>query len=121
MDHAGDPAQQHANTTADGSEVAKELESITLFEPPTELVCEFGDVILVVNNDYHPIVKVKVSSCMLATSSPVFKALFSKNFAEGHAIRKAHHTPAHIHVVDPERPFLKLCRLLHLQEIAALT
>lgn len=60
---------------------------IELFAPSSETVCEFGDVILVADDGFHPIIKIRVSSCILAGASKGFKVLFSKRFAEGHTMR----------------------------------
>jgi hypothetical protein len=120
-----DPAAS-LDTTQDfvGSDVApswaKESQSdipsfVHLFEPRSETVCDFGDIILVVDDDFHPAVKIKVSSCILATARKVFKALFSNRFAEGKAVRAEHQTPCEILIKDTPNDLLLLCKLLHWQ------
>jgi hypothetical protein len=56
-----------------------------------------------------------VSSCILATASKVFKALFSNRFAEGKAMRAEHQTPSEILIKDTPKDLLLLCKLLHWQ------
>ena len=86
-----------------------------IFEAPTETVCDFGDVILNIDDGWHPPVKIQVSSCILATASKVFKALFSNRFAEGHAMRAEHQSPSEILIKDTPKDLLLLCKLLHWQ------
>jgi hypothetical protein len=88
---------------------------VDLFETRSETVCDFGDVILNVNDGFHPAVKIQVSSCILATASKVFKALFSNRFAEGQAMRAGHQSPSEIHIKDTPKDLLLLCKLLHWQ------
>ncbi|KAK6442820.1 hypothetical protein LTR95_000926 [Oleoguttula sp. CCFEE 5521] len=84
---------------------------IELFQCPTETLCDFGDIILVCNDGFHPELRIRVSSCILANSSKVFKALFSKRFAEGHAIHTGETNE--IHVAEAPEAFLIMCSLLH--------
>ncbi|OQO10496.1 hypothetical protein B0A48_03793 [Cryoendolithus antarcticus] len=84
---------------------------IELFQCPIETLCDFGDIILVCNDDFHPQLKIRVSSCILANSSNVFRALFSERFAEGHAVHTGETNE--IHVVETPRVFLVMCSLLH--------
>ena len=88
---------------------------VNLFETSPETVCDFGDIILNVDDGYHPAVKIQVSSCILATASKVFKALFSNRFAEGHALRAEHQSPSEILIKDTPKDLLLLCKLLHWQ------
>jgi hypothetical protein len=88
---------------------------VDLFEPRSETVCDFGDVILNVDDGFHPAVKIQVSSCILATASKVFKALFSNRFAEGKAMRAEHQAPSEILIKDTPQDLLLLCKLLHWQ------
>jgi hypothetical protein len=88
---------------------------MNLFEARTETVCDFGDVILNVEDGFHPGVKIQVSSCILATASKVFRALFSNRFAEGKAMRAEHQSPSKILIEDTPKDLLLLCKLLHWQ------
>jgi hypothetical protein len=88
---------------------------VDLFESRSETVCDFGDVILNFDDGFHPAVKIQVSSCILATASKVFKALFSNRFAEGHAMRTEHQSPSEILIKDTPKDLLLLCKLLHWQ------
>lgn len=92
---------------------------IELFAPSSETVCEFGDVILVADDGFHPIIKIRVSSCILVGASKVFKVLFSKRFAEGHTMRTHPQEagPTEIQIKDLPQTLLLLCKLLHLQDV----
>jgi len=70
-------------------------------------------VTLVANDDYHPQIKIKVSSCVLAHSSSVFKVLFSSRFAEGQTLRSV---VQEISLVDHPGSLLLLCQMLHPQD-----
>ncbi|KAM0720440.1 hypothetical protein Q7P37_004576 [Cladosporium fusiforme] len=87
---------------------------IELFRSPNEILCEFGDVVLIADDGFHPILKIRVSSCLLATASKVFKALFRGSFAEGEALRSsAGSEPVDIYLRDQPQSLLALCELLH--------
>ena len=58
---------------------------VELFEPSSLSMCEFGDIMLVVEDGLHKQLKLKVNSCILASTSKVFKTLFQGCFAEGEA------------------------------------
>lgn len=93
------------------AEQQEELPSfVSLFETPDESVCDFGDVTLVADDGFHPQLRIRVSSCILATASKVFRSLFSTRFAEGQAIRTGQHE---VTVKEGPRPMLLLCQLLH--------
>ncbi|KAK4495879.1 hypothetical protein PRZ48_013147 [Zasmidium cellare] len=93
-----------------------EVPLTTLFEPTEECICPFGDIILNADDGFHPPQKLRVSSCILAMSSKVFKALFSKKFAEGQAGEgRSAETPHEILVKDAPTPLHHLCLLLHQQ------
>lgn len=70
-------------------EAEKQDEDITcakvrIFEPPDVVaVCEFGNVILVADNEFQ------VSTCILASGSSAFCCLFQDHFAEGIKIKEA--------------------------------
>ena len=87
---------------------------LSLFEPTEENVCEFGDINLVADDGFHPPSKIRISSCILASSSKPFKALFSKKFSEGFVadMRNAA-APHEVQIQDPPKPLSHLCRLLH--------
>lgn len=78
---------------------------VNMFEPPLEQLCPFGDITLVIDDDFHSTLRLRVSSCILAMASKVFKAMFGSNFAEGHA--------SEIRLKDPPAATAFLCRLLH--------
>lgn len=87
---------------------------LSLFEPTEESICEFGDIILVADDGFHPPSKIRISSCILASSSKPFKALFSKKFAEGFvADTRNAAAPHEVQIQDPPKPLSHLCRLLH--------
>ena len=82
---------------------------VTLFDPPPDNICELGDITLTILDDARPTIRIKVSSCILATFSKVFKALFRGKFCEGGSEEVVLH--------EPPRPFKMLCSLLHLQPL----
>lgn len=94
------------------------IELCSLFDEQNEdCICEFGDIVLVVNDGFHPIQKLRVSSCVLAMSSRVFKVLFSGRFAEGLAAKdRSSSQPYEVEIQDAPVPMKQLCRLLHHQE-----
>lgn len=107
------------NTSAKGTPDPNDIPSLVdLFQPPTEVFCEFGDVILVVDDGYHPATKIRISSCILATTSSVFKALFSANFSEGKALRShaGGNQPTELTMSDRPADMRKLCKLLHFRD-----
>lgn len=85
-----------------------------LFEYPTETLCEYGDAILIADDGLRCI-KIHISTCILASASRVFKALFSRRFAEGQALSSQRQTPAEIQMHDTPAALLGLCKLLHFQ------
>lgn len=85
-------------------------ETAELFDTTIESLCEFGDITLVVEDGFHPELRVTVSSCILASTSKVFKALFKGCFAEGEAIRSGQRD---IYIADKPAAMLALCQLLH--------
>lgn len=89
---------------------------VALFESVhTEEVCPFGDVTLVLDDGFHPTTHIRVSSCILAMASPVFKALFSDKYSEGQ--NRSHDLPGEIGVKeDSPNVMIQLCKLLHLQD-----
>lgn len=106
-----------ADPAADDQETFMEL--CTLFEPNEDCICEFGDVILVVDDGFHPVEKLRVSSCILAMSSRVFKALFSKRYAEGlNGKDRSSKEPYEVQLQDAPGPMKQLCQLLHHQDIS---
>lgn len=93
-----------------------DLPLFSLFEPTEECICDFGDIILNADDGFHPAQKLRVSSCILAMSSKVFKALFSKRFAEGQAgASRSSSEPHEIVVQDLPTPLKHLCQMLHHQ------
>ncbi|KAK6428088.1 Riboflavin synthase alpha chain [Oleoguttula sp. CCFEE 5521] len=84
---------------------------VELFQYPAEAVCEFGDIILVCNDEFHPQLEISASSCNLSSTSKVFKALLSKRFAEGRAVHAGEINE--IHVVEEPQLFLSMCSMLH--------
>lgn len=101
---AADKAQQEKVTE---DEILASL--VILFDPPTDSICEFGDVTLIVDDALHPTLRMKVSSCILATSSKVFRALFSNKLSEDRS--------KEILLREPPRAMRMLCGLLHLQPL----
>jgi hypothetical protein len=85
-----------------------------LFDPSSHDMCEFGDIMLVIEDGYHPQLKIKVSSCVLASTSKVFRTLFRGCFIEGEAIRAG---TREIYMNDKPAPMLALCQLLHLKPV----
>ncbi|KAK5135233.1 hypothetical protein LTR08_005483 [Meristemomyces frigidus] len=82
---------------------------VTLFDPPTDDICAFGDTIITVHDDARPTIRIRISSCILATFSTVFKALLRGKFCES----KSEEVVLH----EPPRPMRMLCSLLHLQPL----
>ena len=107
-----------ADAMAAGGDEAP-LDLYTLFEPNEDCICEFGDVVLVINDGFHPVQKLRVSSCVLAMSSKVFKALFSKQYSEGsNGKDRSSSKPYEIELQDAPTPMKHLCRLLHLEGVS---
>ncbi|KAK4619298.1 hypothetical protein CLAFUW4_10882 [Fulvia fulva] len=103
-----------ADTTATANSADVDIlpDFISLFEPAQEdSVCDFGDIILVADDGFHPVLKLRVSSCILANTSTFFKALFSKKYAEGQ--RQAGPGPREITIKDKPSALTSLCCLLH--------
>ena len=82
---------------------------VTLFDPPTDQICEFGDITLTVYDDARPTIRIRVSSCILATFSKVFKALFHGKFCEGRS--------EEVILNEAPRPMRMMCSLLHMQPL----
>ncbi|WPA99334.1 uncharacterized protein RHO25_003951 [Cercospora beticola] len=76
-----------------------------------------GDVILVVGSDKFPKIKLRVSSVLLANTSPVFKTMFGPHFREGRQLRNsANHSPPEVPLPDDEwLPMTLLCKMAHLR------
>lgn len=87
---------------------------VKLFEPASQSMCEFGDIMLVVEDGIHKQLKLQVNSCILASTSKVFKTLFRGCFAEGEAIRAG---TREVYMNDNPTPMLALCQLLHLKVV----
>jgi len=87
---------------------------VALFEPASQSLCEFGDIMLVVEDGRHKQLKLQVNSCILASTSKVFKTLFRGCFAEGEAIRSG---TREVYMNDNPHPMLALCQLLHLRPL----
>ena len=69
---SGAPGEQQDKISVEDQD--GELSSfMSLFDSPDESVCEFRDVTLVAQDGFHPRMKIEVSSCILASSSRVFK------------------------------------------------
>jgi len=98
-------------------EVDEDYLSFTaLFEPSENTVCQFGDILLVADDGFHPPLGLRVSSCILAMSSKVFKALFGRKFSEGQtSCGGKGENPRKVKVSDAPRAMTLLCKLLHLQ------
>ncbi|KAI5360630.1 putative BTB/POZ domain-containing protein [Septoria linicola] len=106
---------KQSNSALDNEDSA---DLFTLFEPNEDCIGEFGDIILVVNDGFHPVQKLRVSSCVLAMSSRVFKVLFSKRFSEGQRVKnRSAVEPQEIELLDGPVPMRQLCQLLHHQDV----
>ena len=69
-----------------------------------------GDVVLIMQET-----RLRVSSVILSSASPVFKAMFGPNFKEGQGDRSAQH-PKDVPLPDDEPLVMtRFCRLLHCQ------
>jgi hypothetical protein len=69
-----------------------------------------GDVILVLQQT-----RLRVSSVILSSASPVFKTMFGPNFAEGHGRRSAEEPKEIPCPDDDDAATIRLCRLIHHQ------
>ena len=87
---------------------------VELFESASKSMCEFGDIMLVIEDGRHPQLKLQVNSCILASTSKVFRTLLRGCFAEGEAIRSG---TREIYMNDKPAPMLALCQLLHLKPV----
>ena len=87
---------------------------VELFDPSVHDMCEFGDIMLVIEDGYHPQMKIRVSSCMLSSTSKVFRTLFRGCFLEGQAIPAG---TREIYMNDKPAPMLAMCQLLHLKAV----
>lgn len=85
---------------------------VSLYETPDENLCEFGDVVLVADDGFHPRLKIRVSSCVMACFRKVFRTLFSSRFAEGQSLRAG---VSEIKLADNPTSLLVLCHYLHRQ------
>ena len=85
-----------------------------LFDPSVHDMCEFGDIMLVIEDGFHPQLKIKASSCIHASTSKVYRTLFRGCFIEGEAIRAG---TREIYMNDNPAPMLALCQLLHLKPV----
>jgi hypothetical protein len=77
-------------------------------------MCEFGDIMLVIEDGVNKQLKLQVNSCILASTSKVFRALFRGCFAEGEAIRSG---TREVYMNDQPTPMLALCQLLHFNTV----
>lgn len=110
------PAETKQSNSANDYEDDPDI--FTLFEPNEDCICEFGDIILIVNDGFHPIQKLRVSSCVLAMSSKVLKVLFSKRFSEGQRVQgRSAAEPQEIELQDAPTPMRQLCQVLHHQSV----
>lgn len=77
--------QDPRSTMAEAKQTADcpDFDLSTLFEPPLEIVCSAEDVILKVDDGFHPVTRLLVSKAILKMFSPVFKAILDGGFAEG--------------------------------------
>ena len=87
---------------------------VELFEPTSHSMCEFGDIMLAIEDEYHPQLRLKVNSCILASASKVFKTLLRGCFAEGVAIQSG---TREVYMNDNPAPMLAMCQLLHLKPL----
>lgn len=99
---ATDPEQLGENSTA-GASQPSEMANI-------DIAAE-GDVIFVLQQT-----RLRVSSVILSSASPVFKAMFGPNFAEGQGNRSAGE-PREVSLFDDDvSAMTRLCRILHHQD-----
>lgn len=102
-------------TPSDGQNPDDILPSLVeLFDPSIHDMCEFGDIMLVIEDGYHAQMKIRVSSCMLSSTSKVFRTLFRGCFMEGQAIPAG---TREIFMNDKPAPMLAMCQLLHLKPV----
>jgi hypothetical protein len=98
---ATDPEPLGEDTTTEASRTSE----IVNIDVATE-----GDVIFVLQQT-----RLRVSSVILASASPVFKAMFGPSFAEGQGHRTAEE-PREVPLHDDDLgAMIRLCRLLHHQ------
>lgn len=90
------------------------LSLVELSDPSIHDMCEFGDIMLVIEDNCHPQMKIRVSSCMLSSTSKVFRTLFRGCFLEGQAIPAG---TREIYMNDKPAPMLAMCQLLHLKAV----
>lgn len=116
------PTMAYSDRVSRGSQTAKPTDvngglslSNVLREDPTQVLCDTGDIVLVVDDGFHPILKVRVSTVVLSMASKVFRVMFSSGFAEAKAIRNSPDAPVEVRVNDPPSDALLLCQLLHFQ------
>lgn len=102
-----------SNTTPSGAGYPDEVlpSLVELFDPPSHSMCEFGDIMLVIEDGYHPQLRLRVNSCILSSTSNIFRALLRGCFAEGAAIRAGE--TREVYMNDHPTPMLALCQLLH--------
>jgi hypothetical protein len=109
------PPATYSFTSSDTQDPEDVLPSLAeLFDPSVHDMCEFGDIVLVIEDGFHPQLKIKASSCILASTSKVFRTLFRGCFIEGEAIRAG---TREIYMNDKPAPMLTLCQLLHLKPV----
>lgn len=107
-DPPGDPPDDPpAQSDDSGSESSSPS---TDCQPVTEISKDNGDVILIL-----PRARLRVSSVIQSSASPVFTALFGPNFSEGQAMRSPQN-PKEISLPDDDTEAMdRLCRMVHNQ------
>lgn len=87
----------------------------SLFAPNEDCICPFGDVTLAVDDGFLPPIRLRVSSCILAMASKVFRALFSKKYKEGQPDPES--STKEIPIEDSPKAMKVLCQVLHHQSL----
>lgn len=105
-------ADQSARDSAESSHQGEQDSTLeALFEGTSDPICQFADITLVVDDEFHPKIKLEVSSCILAMASDVFEAMLKKNFAEGQ--RREGQARKEVPINDHPKAMRAFCRILH--------
>lgn len=109
---SGDTPAQPGAPTAESDDTSSESSSSSSAESQAdvEIAKDNGDVILVLST-----ARLRVSSVILASASPVFKAMLGPNFSEGQDARSVQN-PKDISLPDDDAAAMtRLCYLIHHQ------
>lgn len=102
------------NTTdSNGTSNDENIETVKYYDPPSELICQFGDVTLKANDCINPAKKFQVSTCILAQIAPFFNKLLKGRFQEGEMNNWDQLLPREVELTESPQAVEMLCNVLH--------